>query len=239
MELNPEITLLLTTAASIGLIHTVTGPDHYLPFIVLSKARRWSLVKTMWITFWCGVGHVAGSIVLGLIGIALGVLVRKMEWIESIRGEVAAWMLIGFGLLYGIWGMKRAMQKKTHTHEHVHVEGEAHLHTHTHFGGHQHVHSEKDEKSLTLWILFLIFVFGPCEPLIPLLMVPAAKNSLPGLLTVTLVFAVSTILTMLVMVRIALLGVNFIHLKKAERFAHAIAGFTLVLSGLAIQFLGL
>ncbi|NQT26394.1 sulfite exporter TauE/SafE family protein [candidate division KSB1 bacterium] len=239
MTLSPEISLLLGTAATIGLIHTVTGPDHYLPFIVLSKARHWSTPKTMWITFWCGIGHVAGSVVLGLIGIALGVFVRKMEWIESIRGEVAAWMLIGFGLLYGIWGMKRAMQKKSHTHEHAHETGDEHLHTHTHFGGHQHVHSKKDEKSLTPWILFLIFVFGPCEPLIPLLMVPAAKNSMPGLLAVTLVFAITTILTMLVMVRITLLGVKFIHLKKAERFAHAIAGFTLVLSGLAIQFLGL
>jgi len=25
------------------------------------------------------------------------------------------------------------------------------------------------------WALFLIFVFGPCEPLIPLIMYPAAK----------------------------------------------------------------
>lgn len=234
MTLSPEITLLPGTAASIGLIHTITGPDHYLPFIVLSKARMGSTAKTLWITFWYGIGHVLGSVVLGLIGISLGVLVRKMEWIESVRGEVAAWMLIGFGLLYGIWGVKRAMQKKAHTHEHVHSDGKAHLHTHTHFGGHQHVHSEEDSKSLTPWILFLIFVFGPCEPLIPLLMVPAAKSSWSGLAAVTLVFAATTILTMLVMVQIALLGARFIHLKKAERYAHAIAGFTLVLSGLAI-----
>jgi len=239
MTLSPEITLLLGTAATIGLIHTVTGPDHYLPFIVLSKARGWTIAKTMWITFWCGIGHVLGSIVLGLIGISLGILVRKLEWIETIRGEVAAWMLIGFGLLYGIWGVKRAMQKKTHTHEHVHADGEAHQHTHTHLGGHQHVHSEEESKSLTPWILFLIFVFGPCEPLIPLLMVPAAKSSWAGLAAVTAVFALTTIITMMVMVRITLLGVKFIQLKKAERFAHAIAGFTLVLSGLAIQFLGL
>jgi nickel/cobalt exporter len=237
--MNPEITLLLGTAATIGLIHTVTGPDHYLPFIVLSKARHWMLPKTLWITFWCGVGHVLSSVVLGLIGISLGVLVRKLEWIESIRGEIAAWLLIGFGLLYGIWGMKKAMKKKSHTHDHVHEDGSHHLHTHTHFGGHQHIHAKENDVNLTPWILFLIFVFGPCEPLIPLLMVPAAKNSVSGLVLVTAVFGIVTITTMLVMVRLALMGIQFIHLKKAERFAHAIAGFTLFLSGLGIRFLGL
>jgi nickel/cobalt exporter len=225
--MNPEITLLLGTAATIGLIHTVTGPDHYLPFIVLSKARHWMLPKTLWITFWCGIGHVLSSVVLGLIGISLGVLVRKLEWIESVRGEIAAWLLIGFGLLYGIWGVKKAMKKKTHTHEHMHEDGSHHLHTHTHFEGHQHIHTKEDETNLTPWILFLIFVFGPCEPLIPLVMVPAAKNSFSELVLVTTVFGIVTITTMLVMVRLALMGIQFVHLKKAERFVHAIAGFTL------------
>lgn len=237
--MSSELTILIGTAASIGLIHTITGPDHYLPFIVLSKARGWNTAKTLWITFWCGIGHVVGSVVLGFVGISIGMLVSKMEWIESIRGGLAAWMLIGFGLLYGIWGMKKAMKSKMHDHPHAHVDGSVHVHTHTHFGGHQHVHTEKDKKSLTPWILFLIFVFGPCEPLIPLLMVPAAKQSVLGLTAVTAVFAVTTILTMLVMVRLSLLGTQFIQLKKAERFAHAIAGFTLFLSGLGIQFLGL
>jgi len=31
-----EITVLLATAASLGFIHTLIGPDHYLPFIVMS-----------------------------------------------------------------------------------------------------------------------------------------------------------------------------------------------------------
>ncbi|MBN1783093.1 hypothetical protein JW948_18300 [bacterium] len=236
--MDSELGILITTAASIGLIHTVTGPDHYLPFIVLAKARTWTVTKTMWITFWCGVGHVLGSVLLGMAGIALGILVRKMEWIESVRGEIAAWMLIAFGLLYGIWGTKKAIQKKTHTHSHTHENGTEHHHTHTHLGGHHHVHTGT-QQNLTPWILFLIFVFGPCEPLIPLLMVPAAKSSLHGLILVTTVFAAVTIATMLVMVRLALFGIQFIHLKNAERFSHAIAGFTLLLSGLGIQLLGL
>jgi len=237
--MNTELGILLVSAASIGLIHTLTGPDHYLPFIVLSKARHWSASRTMWITFWCGMGHVLGSIILGLMGISLGMLIRKLKWIEAVRGEVAAWMLIGFGLLYAIWGIKKALQKKTHTHAHSHEDGTIHHHQHTHLGKHSHVHEENGSASLTPWILFLIFVFGPCEPLIPLLMVPAAKDSVLGLILVTVTFAVVTIATMMFMVRLALLGTHMIHLKKAERYSHAIAGLTLMLSGLGIQFLGL
>ena len=53
-----ELTVVTITAASIGLFHTLLGPDHYLPFIVMAQARKWSLVKTTCITALCGAGHV-------------------------------------------------------------------------------------------------------------------------------------------------------------------------------------
>ncbi|MCX6832664.1 MAG: hypothetical protein NT028_11150, partial [candidate division Zixibacteria bacterium] len=70
-----DLYLLAVTAASIGFIHTVAGPDHYIPFIVMAKARKWSMTKTTWITFLCGLGHIGGSVILGLIGVALGIAV--------------------------------------------------------------------------------------------------------------------------------------------------------------------
>ncbi|MDB4582328.1 hypothetical protein N9164_04185 [Draconibacterium sp.] len=61
--------ILILTAASLGFVHTVLGPDHYIPFIALSKARNWSLPKTLGVTALCGIGHVLGSIAIGLIGV--------------------------------------------------------------------------------------------------------------------------------------------------------------------------
>ena len=46
----PDLTLLLVTAASIGVVHTLLGPDHYLPFVAMAKARGWSLARTLRIT---------------------------------------------------------------------------------------------------------------------------------------------------------------------------------------------
>src|SRR5665647_1510383 len=100
-----DLHVLLVTAISLGFIHTLLGPDHYLPFIVLSRARKWSLSKTLWITFFGGIGHIGGSVILGITGVALGISLSKLELIEATRGNLVAWMLIVFGLFYTIYGV--------------------------------------------------------------------------------------------------------------------------------------
>jgi sulfite exporter TauE/SafE len=197
------------------------------------------MVKTTLITLLCGLGHIGSSVVLGLIGVAIGLAVNRLEIVESVRGNLAAWLLIAFGLAYFVWGLRRAYQRKAHAHSHTHTIGVAHEHLHNHQREHAHVHDDKTTPNITPWVLFVIFVFGPCEPLIPILMYPAAKNSLFGLLVVTCVFGIVTIATMLGVVLLSIAGVNFIPLSRLQRFSHVIAGATICLCGLAIQFLGL
>jgi ABC-type nickel/cobalt efflux system permease component RcnA len=237
--MSGEILILTGTAATLGLVHTVLGPDHYLPFIVISRARRWPLSKTLLISFFCGLGHVLSSVVLGILGIALGIAVTSLESMESFRGGVAAWLLIGFGFAYFIWGMHRAIRGKPHRHIHLHADGLEHDHLHTHEANHSHVHDQKKEANLTPWILFTIFVFGPCEPLIPLVMFPAIKHDIGGIVLVTLAFGLTTILTMLTIIAVASWGVNFLRLGYLERYVHALAGAMIFVSGLSVQFLGL
>ena len=126
--------ILIGSAISIGFVHTIVGPDHYLPFILLAKARSWRLGKILWITFGCGVGHVLGSVLIGSIGIAAGIAVGRLEVMEGVRGGLASWLLIGFGLVYGIWGLRRGLKGKKHVHPHVHGDGSMHSHTHSHMG---------------------------------------------------------------------------------------------------------
>jgi sulfite exporter TauE/SafE len=237
--LSREILVLAGTAASLGFIHTVIGPDHYLPFIVISRARRWPLSKTLTIAFFSGLGHVLSSIVLGFIGIALGIAISRIESAESFRGGAASWLLIIFGFAYFIWGLHRAFRKRPHEHAHLHLEGEEHAHEHSHEGGHTHVHLGKKETSLTPWVLFIIFVFGPCEPLIPLVMYPAAKHNLGGVALVAGAFGLTTIATMLAIIALSAWGVSFLRMGKLERYVHALAGGMILISGLSVRFLGL
>jgi nickel/cobalt exporter len=238
LHMTEALPILAGTAALIGIGHTLMGPDHYLPFIVMGKARNWSMPKTMWITLLCGIGHVIGSIALGLLGSMLGIALGKLEALEAWRGNITAQLLIIFGFTYFIWGVHRAIKNKPHSHAHVHDGNVVHSHKHAHHHAHSHPHEIK-KRTITPWVLFTIFVFGPCEPLIPLLMYPAAEHSLGGMLVVAGVFALSTIGTMMSVVFISSWGIQFVKLGAAERFSHALAGAAVCLSGLAIQLLGL
>ncbi len=234
-----ELSILVFTAASIGFFHTLFGPDHYLPFIVMSQSGKWSRRKTVFITCLCGLGHVLSSVFFGIIGVAFGIALTKLEAFEAFRGNIAAWALIAFGLVYFVWGLRRAWRNRPHTHVHSHSDIINHEHTHAHTDEHMHAHLEKGHKNVTPWVLFTIFVFGPCEPLIPLLMYPAAKSSLWGVILVTGIFGVVTIVTMLSIVLISTFAIRLVPVAKLERYTHALTGATIFLCGLSIQFLGL
>ena len=177
-----ELALLVLTAGGIGFFHTLLGPDHYLPFIVLSRARGWSRRKTAGVTLLCGIGHVLSSVLLGMVGIATGVAVGHLEAVESWRGNLAAWALITVGLVYGAWGLHRALRRKGHSH--FHFPGTRRMHELQHLSQHHPERLAEAEASgrvqLTPWVLFIVFALGPCEPLIPILMYPAAAASWGG-----------------------------------------------------------
>lgn len=217
--MDSSTTALIITAFSLGFIHTIAGPDHYLPFVAMSKSRSWSLTKTINIVIICGLAHVLSSVILGSIGIFTGFSMGKIEAFDGIRGNVAAWMLFSFGIAYVIWGIHRLAKKKTHKHIDVNKVGK--------------------NKQMSFWILFTIFFFGPCEPLIFLLMVPSAEHGFDSLTATVVAFTVSTLLTMLVSVLILLKGVSLAKMNKLEKYQHVIAGSTISLCGASILFLGL
>ena len=237
--MTQELSLLLIATISIAFIHTLTGPDHYLPFIVISKAKKWSLSKTALFTVLCGIGHVGSSVILGFIGIALGIAVGKLEFIEGVRGNIISWIFTAFGLVYLIWGIRHSLRNKPHHHIHFHSTGDKHVHEHTHHEEHLHIHENGEKINLTPWIFFTIFIFGPCEPLIPLVIYPAAKHNYNELLLVTIIFSAVTVLTMLSLVLITSYGIRFISLKPMEKYSHALAGGTIFLCGIGMLFLGL
>ncbi len=234
-----EFIILLSTTASLALIHTIAGPDHYLPFIVIAKTRHWTIKKTIRFTALCGLGHVGSSVVLGFIGIALGIAVGTLEIFEGFRGSIVTWLFTSFGLLYMIWGIRRIYRNKSHKHLHYHRDMSFHVHEHTHQEDHVHVHDSNKVVKLTPWVLFTIFIFGPCEPLIPLVMYPAAQNNYSELIVLTIVFSLITICTMIALVIAAYYGFTIISAQKFERYSHAVAGGTIFSCGLGMLFLGL
>jgi len=64
-----------------------------------ANAQQWPRRKTLFVTFLCGIGHVLSSVILGMIGIAFGVALHKLQFIESVRNDSLAWRLIAFGMI--------------------------------------------------------------------------------------------------------------------------------------------
>lgn len=248
--MTADLGALSAAAVTIAFFHTLYGPDHYLPFVAMSRVGGWSLRKTLWVTLLCGVGHVASSVVLGFIGIAFGIVVLQLESLESLRGDLAGWLLVAFGLTYFSWGVVQAIRNRPHAHLHVHFDGTVHAHQHVHQDAHLHVHESAADlapqkvepaaapprkASLTPWVLLTIFVFGPCEPLIPLLMYPAAKANALGVILVTLLFGLTTLATMTGMVVLMCAGAGAVRFERFHRYSHALAGLTVASCGVAIK----
>jgi sulfite exporter TauE/SafE len=232
--MQTEIEILIIAATTIAFLHTVTGPDHYLPFIALAKARGWSFAKTIGWTILCGCGHVWSSVLLGLSGAALGWSLSKVGWMEEVRGGIAGWMMLVFGLIYFIWGIIRARKNNPHKHFDLEDNGDVYVFEHKH----GEVVAPQNRHKVTPWVMFLIFLLGPCEPMIPLLYFPAAQNSWGGMVLLIFVYTLVTLLTMIMMVFIGYKGISFFNTEKMERYMHALGGFTILLCGIGMVFIG-
>ena len=225
---------VLLAAVSVAVLHTALGVDHTLPFVMLARARGWSRRRTLWITALCGAAHVVCSLALAVGGALLGVALGVLESVEESRGALAAWILVAFGGAYALWGARRAWCARRELVLHDH-SGEVHVHAH---GGHHHTHSHPVRADANFWALFCVFVFGPCEPLIPLVFLPASQGRWPLALGVFAVFTLATLATMLALVAGAHATARRLRLGALEPWSHSLAGTVIAASGLAVLFAG-
>jgi len=229
--------VLLGTTATVAVAHTLLGIDHSLPFIVLGRSRQWSLRHTVAVTVVCGIGHVASSVAIGGIGAVAGATFDSLVYVESARGQMAAALLIAFGLAYAAWAIWNLFRGVTHSHPHANVDGAVHDHVHAHHGEHLHPHGK--HTSLTPWALFIIFLLGPCEPLIPLMVVPAMSGAWPVLGAVVAIFGILTVVTMSLTVVVGYRMCPAVPRPGLTRAADLVAGLVVAASGAAVLFLGL
>ena len=203
--------LLLVSTAIIGFVHAL-APDHWVPFVSMARARNWSTPKLVWVTLGAGLAHVCSSILIGSIGLFLGFSLTSLESLEFHRAKLAGSLLLVFGLVYAFWGFKRA---------------------------HGHNHGEDTKSgSLTVWALLVVFLFGPCEPLIPL-MFAAVIKSWAVTIAVCVLFTVITLLMMVVQVLLIYRGVAMMSFPKLEAHGHTIAGLVVVFTGAAVMVLSI
>jgi hypothetical protein len=202
---------LVALSAIVAVSHVALGPDHYVPFIGLGRAQQWSNSKLFSIIFLGGLLHVGSSFLIGSIGLLAGFALTQLEGVEEWRASVAPFLLIGFGIAYAIWGLKRSRHD---------------AYTHLKIG------------DASVWMLILIFVFGPCEPMIPIMFL-AAIYGLPEVIFVSATFGIVTVATMLTISFALFHGVSLLPMEKLEHHTHTLAGAVIAATGLAVVVFGL
>jgi nickel/cobalt exporter len=216
--MSESLTLVLALGAvTLGSLHTI-APDHWVPFAALSRAQGWSRARTARITALCGVGHVTGSVLLGVLALAFGlemlhVVGRRME-------SAAGLLLVGFGLVYAVLGVRRTAGERFHGHRHHHYD---------------HVH---EPSKMTPWALFLLFSADPCVAVIPILFAAAPLGALRTIVIVC-AYELATIATMIALVLPARAAVNRLHAPWIARYGDAAAGAVIAAVGVLVTVLGI
>lgn len=190
-------------AALVALVHTLAGPDHYVPLVALARAGGWSRARTLGWTLLCGVGHCLASVVLALGAVWLGSEATRYEPLQAVRGDLAAIALIALGLWVMVRGLRRGSS------------------------------AEASGPPLRA-SLFVVFVLGPCEWLIPASLVAAARFGPAGLWVVVATFTAVTTLTMLVSVLVLSQGLAHLSGESWRRHGTVFAGLSIAVSGALI-----
>jgi len=211
------MTVLALGAVTLGSLHTI-APDHWAPFAALSRAQGWSRARTVRITAVCGFGHVTVSVLLGALALVFGL--EMLRVVGQRMEAVAGLLLIAFGLVYAVVGLRGAAGSHCHGHHHAHYD---------------HVH---EPARMTPWALFLVFSADPCVAVIPILFAAAPLGVLRATLVVC-AYEVATIATMVVLVLPARAAVNHVRAPWVARYGAAAAGAVIAAVGVLVAALGI
>jgi hypothetical protein len=219
---------------SLSCLHICSGPNHYLPFIALAKSRNWKFSQTIFYTIICSIGHIAGAVIISFLVIALGWSVSKIKWFENFRGNTLGWILLLLGILYTIWGIKKAKQNNPHKHFEADEKGNLFVYEHKH----NSAVTPQQKHAVTPWVMFIIFTLAPNEPMIPLLSLFGINNNFWGVVLFISIYIISTILTTLILVIAGYYSLSLFKTSNLERYMPAVCGLAICFCGISMLWLG-
>ena len=228
------LTTVAATGFSVAFLHAVI-PTHWLPFVLVARARNWGRGKTLLITALAGLGHVALTSLLGLAIAGFGFqLEEKVEWFSWLAGG----LLLAVAVFY-FWRQWTGTGICHH-----HAPGSQH-HADEHCGeekGHSHWQEELKGSALVStnageWAaisgLFVMLTLSPCEGFLPVYL-SGVQFGWQGFVVLSVILAVATLAGMTLFTWLALLGFERFRLKTFEHYEAGLLGSLFAVLGLLI-----
>ncbi len=73
-------------------------PTHWLPFVLVGRAQRWSVARVMTAVVTAGLAHILSTAVVGSLIVAAGLALNR--WVEGLLPHLSAALLFLFGAFY-------------------------------------------------------------------------------------------------------------------------------------------
>ena len=219
-------------AGVVGILH-MSAPDHWATLCLLAKNKQWAPMKLFKVSLITSIGHVALSIAMGLAVVAVGLVVSHLisYYLDTAIGII----MVGTGLFFGL----KPLITKTGHHHHGHGDHEHH-HDHEH-GSHEHHHDHdvKEKKTLSKltgglgYFVVLGAALSPDPTIIPIYL-SAISAGFYFALELSAVFAVASILTLLLFVQLGTLGLGKVFEKIPEKYTDSLVGIVIAAIGVFV-----
>ena len=187
-------------------------PTHWLPFVLVGRAQRWSLARVMTVAVTAGLAHIASTAIVGSLIVAAGLVLNA--WIGGLLPHLSAALLFIFGAFY----LARASLQKPIT-----ATGPE---------------AEAPEPAVSdraaFWGLVLMMAVTPGEVLLPIYL-SSATEGVMALALLTLSFAAGTVLGMTLLAALASAGYSILRLERWARYEGAILGIALIVIGFLVM----
>ena len=221
----PLLTTIGVTGFTVAFLHAAI-PTHWLPFVLVARARGWSHGKTLAVTLLAGLGHVAITSVLGLVIAWLGIQIGERV------GTLLPWITGGLLFAVGLYFFWRQLRGGGICHHHP--PGGQHQPTAACGHDHEHSHWQEELKESELvsarrgdWAaiggLLVMLTLSPCEGFLPIYLT-GIQFGWTGFLLLSVILAVGALAGMTLLTWLALLGFERFQVKRFERYESGLLG---------------
>lgn len=215
-------TVLATLAAtgfSVAFFHAAL-PTHWLPFVLVARARGWREGKTMSVALAAGLGHVALTSLLGFVVAWLGF--KLDEHLGELFRWIAGGVLLAVGAYFAVQQLRGAGLRHHHLPGGQHHPSEACGHEeNTSHLEHELRESRLVEGKTGDWAaisgLLVMLTLSPCEAFL-FVYASAVEFGWTGFLVLSGILAAGTLGGMTIFTWLTLRGLARFDLKKVERF---------------------
>ncbi len=205
---------ILVGSLILSIIHALI-PNHWIPLIAISKTEKWTNRETLFATFITGFSHTLSTIFIGIIVGFVGIkLSQNYSYITKIAAPL---ILIIIGIIYFVIDLRSSH----HHHHHFDVDE-------------QKLKNKKSHFAIILSLSIAMFL-TPCIE-IEAYYFQAATIGWLGILIVSSVYLLVTLIIMFSLVYLGLKGINKINSHYLEHHEKRITGTVLILLGLLAYF---